>query len=383
MPPAVSQVSHSQDSIQNISRRISNGDAVHDTKWTQTFPASVGDEVNSHRFIVRAVFLAFSSILRYRKILPEDCFRTNYITESVKVKSLDYKNGLGGRVAAKIRGASEAIKAGYLDEFSLVIYLDEENDDDAAEVFTWKMFYDDGIPYAELSSGNVGGTSLQRLASLKFEGSQKVCHQFVLMIRSIVLMCAKILKPLPEKAMASFRIKYRDHTPGDYKADGFLDHPTYFNVPEGIQSATVGNLRPGFHGSILTCCSLFMEDGFAAESQLKKAIDSYAETNGFGVNDTSYQSFTATNEISGMDTPPLIEKPRTAEEDEPMETESMGSHPSKRSKKSSEPPAKTQQPKRATRARTQTAKIEKKAKISPKKNQRHYGRVSSVQVASP
>ncbi|CAD6196166.1 unnamed protein product [Caenorhabditis auriculariae] len=356
---------------------------ITNSKWTTVFPQNLSDEVSSQRFMVRAVFVAFSSVLRYRKILPEHCFRSMYITENVKVKSLDYKNSIGCTVASKLRSAGEAIKAGYLDELALVVYLDEKDEDDAAEVFTWKMHYDDGIPYAELSSGSDSDSSLVRLAAVKYEGSHKVRDQFVIMMRSIIYLCVKLLKPLPETASANFRIKFRDHTPKDYSVSEFHDSQTFYRLPPEIQSATIGNVRSGLHGTVLNCTSIYLEDTLDAELKLKKMTEEYADNMGLSQSEILYQSFTS-HDVSARESPPAVEVPRAAsrhEEPEAMEVDTEVVALEESSHSGSTKEKKTRgRPKAAPRTKAQ--KIEKK-KSPMKAPAKRFGRVHTLTGSSP
>uniref|UniRef100_A0A8R1DNJ4 HORMA domain-containing protein n=2 Tax=Caenorhabditis japonica TaxID=281687 RepID=A0A8R1DNJ4_CAEJA len=256
---------------------------VNDQKWLRIFPRCVASKDKSSKFMTRAVFVTFSMILYRRNILRKEYFATNYVAESLKLKTLDFNHQKAQKIAHILKSAGEAIALGYLDEIALVI-SNSDGKEEAIEVFSFKIHYfPDGGVVAQLNAEANGGclTPVQKLANLEYEGTASVRDQFILMHRSIAVICQKIMQPLPDRHFANFRVKYTKEAPIDYRIKGFSDSPIFYTHHKDVLSANLGPLRPGCHGGVLGCASIFIEDSSRAEYILNKHIEKAAEELGW------------------------------------------------------------------------------------------------------
>ncbi|EGT32046.1 hypothetical protein CAEBREN_24671 [Caenorhabditis brenneri] len=275
----------------NESANDSN-DSVDDQKWGKLFPKCVADPKNSAIFMTRAMYVAFSLILHRRGILSQEHFSKNYITEKVKCMALSFVHENARHIAEQIKNCGEAIRLGYLKEISLVI-ADNVDDVEAIEVYAFKFHYfKDGRVSAELTTkgDSETPTPVEKLTQLEYMGSGSVRDQLVMLARSIIYLCQKILDPLPPVYAANFRLHFTDDAPDDYKVAGFDSSSTFYTLPEDTQSATIGQLRPGYHGAVLDCASTLMNDAYQTELKLKRHIDKIADVLGYQANNTFYST---------------------------------------------------------------------------------------------
>ncbi|CAI5449129.1 unnamed protein product [Caenorhabditis angaria] len=355
---------------------LSQNDIITDAKWCQSFPQSLADETSSSKFMIRAMFVAFSCVIRYRKILGEECFKSNYIADKMKIRSLSFENNESLTISQHLRSAGDAIKEGALEELAMVV-TQKEGDVEALEVFSWKMHYDEyNNPSAVLSLDASNNSPISQLSKIGYAGSKSVRDQLVLLVRSLQVVCQKILAPLPENVSINFRMSYMDHVHSDYKADGFKETTTFYTLPEDCQIASLGQLRPGHHGCDLSCSSVYMNDSYEAELVLKKYAEKCADSLGYDVPNTLYQSFVSdanATRVSTEKTPEQpIESPKTPEEDLVEKVESV---------KLKDSPVKNV---RGRRKRGQVSdKIAEKPIPVEERRTTRYGRVRSVSVISP
>ncbi|CAI5438225.1 unnamed protein product [Caenorhabditis angaria] len=383
MAPAVMTTRYSRI-VANDSVTAQN-DIITDKKWCQSFPQSLADETSSSKFMTRAMFVAFSCVFRYRKILGDECFKSNYITKSMKIRSLNFENPQSLAISQHLRAAGEAVKDGVLEELAMVI-TKNKGDVEALEVFSWKMHYDEhNNPSANLVMNGSDNSPIYQLSTINYSGSKSVRDQLVMLVRSLQVICQRILAPLPENYSVNFRLSYMDHTRPDYKVQGFNETKTFYELPEDCQSATLGQLRPGHHGCDLSCSSVFMNDSYEAEMTLKKYTDKLADTLGYDVPNTLYQSFSSDANASNVTqekTPEPVaqaKKSKVATPDEELiekvESVQLENSPIKKAVNT-----------RGRRKRGQeeaAAATQQVEEQPPKIDKNKYGRVRSVSVVTP
>ncbi|KAF1757243.1 hypothetical protein GCK72_013698 [Caenorhabditis remanei] len=268
-------------------------DVVTDSKWVKMFPQCVADADKSSNFMTRALYVGFSAILSKRGVLGPEFFSKNHITEKLKCMSLCFKNPKALQISQLLKNAGDAIKKGYLKEISLVI-TENEGDVDAIEVYSFKFHYfKNGGVAAQLSTKvkTDEPSPFEKLTELDYQGTETVRNQLVMMTRSISHICEKVLEPLPNEFDANFRIDYTDEAPLNYRIEGFFDSSTFYTLPNDIQSATLGHLRPGYHASLLDVSSIFIPDTYAAELSLKRHAEKTAEKLGYTADGILYKSF--------------------------------------------------------------------------------------------
>nr|pir protein F41H10.10 [imported] - Caenorhabditis elegans [Caenorhabditis elegans] len=251
------------------------------------------DPDRSSNFMTRAIYVAFSAVLRNRNILGQEYFTKNYITEKLKCMTLCFRNPRSNQIAQLLRNAGDATKDGFLKEVSLVI-TNNEGDLEAIEVFSMKFIYfENGGVVARLSTDKNGQEDphFAKLAQLVYEGGDSVRDQMVTIVRSVQFLCTKVLEPLPEEFTANFRLEYTNDAPSNFRIDGFEDSSTFYTLPDDIQSATIGHLRPGCHAANMECWSMLMSDSYEAELTLKRHLDKVSDRHGFNPVNVLYKSF--------------------------------------------------------------------------------------------
>nr|4TZL_A Chain A, Protein HTP-2 [Caenorhabditis elegans]4TZL_B Chain B, Protein HTP-2 [Caenorhabditis elegans]4TZM_A Chain A, Protein HTP-2 [Caenorhabditis elegans]4TZM_B Chain B, Protein HTP-2 [Caenorhabditis elegans]4TZN_A Chain A, Protein HTP-2 [Caenorhabditis elegans]4TZN_B Chain B, Protein HTP-2 [Caenorhabditis elegans]4TZS_A Chain A, Protein HTP-2 [Caenorhabditis elegans]4TZS_B Chain B, Protein HTP-2 [Caenorhabditis elegans] len=237
-------------------------DAIDDKTWSKLFPSIVSDPDRSSNFMIRAIYVVFSAVLRQRNILEKEYFSKNYITENLSCMTLSFKNLRAHQIAQLLRAAGDATKDGFLKEISLVV-TEHDGDVEAIEVFSMKFIYfENGGVVARLSTDNNDQEDphFAELAQLRYEGAESVRDQMVTIVRSVQFLCTKVLEPLPAEFTANFRLKYTNDAPSNFRIDGFDDSSTFYTLPDGIQSVTIGHLRPGHHAAHMQCWSKSMSD---------------------------------------------------------------------------------------------------------------------------
>ncbi|KAF1752516.1 hypothetical protein GCK72_019071 [Caenorhabditis remanei] len=244
-----------------------SADSVINPKSLYFSTENPSDTVTSSRIMARAVFLAFSEILRRRAILPKDYFAKTNITKDVKCTGLRVKNPKSLTIARMLSSSGRAIKEKYLKELSLVI-SNEKDDKEAIEVHSMKFQYlKNGGVAAHYSTKNQKGrlTTRKRLPKIDQIGNtnnETIHDQFMGIINSIKKITKENLSPLPNDFDVNFRVQYTDNAPTDYKIDGFAHSDVFYSLPKNIQSAKIGNLRSDNHEVFLDCSSVFMKEKF-------------------------------------------------------------------------------------------------------------------------
>ncbi|EFO99940.1 hypothetical protein CRE_18795 [Caenorhabditis remanei] len=230
-----------------------SADSVINPKSLYFSTENPSDTVTSSRIMARAVFLAFSEILRRRAILPKDYFAKTNITSKFSSRMLS--------------SSGRAIKEKYLKELSLVI-SNEKDDKEAIEVHSMKFQYlKNGGVAAHYSTKNQKGrpTTRKRLPKIDQIGNtnnETIHDQLMGIINSIKKITKENLSPLPNDFAVNFRVQYTDNAPTDYKIDGFAHSDVFYSLPKNIQSAKIGNLRSDYHEVFLDCSSVFMKEKF-------------------------------------------------------------------------------------------------------------------------
>ncbi|CAO4373564.1 unnamed protein product [Caenorhabditis nigoni] len=278
-----------------------SNDAVTDLKWQKMFPSCVADVDQSSNFMTRAIFVVFSTILSRRKILPDDYFAKNHITEKLKCSSMNFKNPEALKISQLLRVAGNAVKMGYLKELALVI-TEHEGDVDAIEVYSIKFHYFENGGVAATLDTTVDNNDLspmEKLAALDYNGTPAVRDQLVMLVRSVIYLCEKVFtESLPKEFDANFRVDYTDLAPVNFRIDGFFDSSTFYTLPKEIQSATLGHLRPGHHAALFDCSSIYITDTYAAELSLKAHTDKVADKLGYSSDGLLYKSFSSDPNVS-------------------------------------------------------------------------------------
>ncbi|CAO4379207.1 unnamed protein product [Caenorhabditis nigoni] len=272
-------------------------DSVDDHRWSKIFPKCVADSNMSAAFMKRAIYVAFSVILHRRKILPDEFFSKNYITSKMSCFLLCFKNVKSHAISQWLKACGDAVQKKHLKELCLVV-TKKEGEVEAVETYSLKFhYYEDGRVAASLGTryNEEPSTPFEKLTELEYKGTSSVRDQLVLLVRSIIYITQKVLKPLPPDFAVNFRIEYAEGTPDDFKVDGFADSSKFYTLPEDIQSATLGHLRPGHHGAFMDCSSKYMEDAYKAESDLKRHLDGIASALGYDSNESIYQTMETLN----------------------------------------------------------------------------------------
>uniref|UniRef100_A0A1I7WI03 HORMA domain-containing protein n=1 Tax=Heterorhabditis bacteriophora TaxID=37862 RepID=A0A1I7WI03_HETBA len=100
---------------------------------------------NKNKRSIDGIYSTILDILRFM-----DFYNLYLKIGMVRTYVMNLNEAIGIRVASKFRGAGEAIHKGYLREFMIVVSCNENDEDDAIEVYTWRMRYgNDGVPSAE------------------------------------------------------------------------------------------------------------------------------------------------------------------------------------------------------------------------------------------
>ncbi|CAI4224511.1 unnamed protein product [Auanema sp. JU1783] len=228
--------------------------------WNATFPSSFDCKDESDLFMSRCLYVAFSHILESRRLIPPEVFKKRTIEDVVKTYVMNLKHPLGLRIANKFRGAGEAIKAGYMDTFVLVISENGQNPDDAIEVYTWKMHYnEDGTCSASLSSRDQ-----EALANIVYTGPESVRKQTRALLQRVRFVCRNLLSSLPDDVCPSFRITYTKNTPKGYQAEGFKPHPRMeiYNLDQRAKDVNISGVATAHTKMLLSIKSIYIDDEY-------------------------------------------------------------------------------------------------------------------------
>ncbi|CAI4224398.1 unnamed protein product [Auanema sp. JU1783] len=240
--------------------------------WNATFPSTFDRKEESDLFMSRCLYVAFSHILESRRLVPPEVFKKRTIEDVVKTYVMNLKHPLGLRIANKFRGAGEAIKAGYMDTFVLVISENRDNPDDAIEVYTWKMNYnEDGTCTASLSSRDQ-----EALANISYNGPESVRKQTRALLQRVRYVCRSLLGQLPEDVCPSFRITYTKNAPKGYQAEGFKPHPKkeIYSLDERAKDVNVCGVATAHGKMLLSIKSIYIDDEYTFCCRLNEVDDS-------------------------------------------------------------------------------------------------------------
>jgi len=171
-------------------------------------------------------------------------------------------------------GISEALEKQFLSSLILGIYLDENDDNDIVEAYTFNFSYgevegmDGKIPLLNLSEStqsvniydqaergqNEGGNSRTAVSTNKARSVVDVRRQVQLLIRALITM-SQTFQDLPRKRFLTMRLKYTDDVPLDYEPPGFVggepQERLLFATPsisDRPDQMSIGAIDTGFHG---------------------------------------------------------------------------------------------------------------------------------------
>ncbi|CAD6944843.1 unnamed protein product [Tilletia controversa] len=165
-------------------------------------------------------------------------------------------------------GIQDALDKHYLSSLILGIYLDEEDDNDIVEAYTFNFSYDEigetgrkmpllnltesmqSVNIFDQASGASGGTG----AAPKVRTVIDVRRQTRLLLRSLITM-SQSFQDLPRKRFLTVRLKYTDDVPLDYEPPGFvLGQPqerllfATSSIADRPDQMSIGSLDTGLHG---------------------------------------------------------------------------------------------------------------------------------------
>lgn len=205
---------------------------------------------------------------------------------------MDGTEVLGARLIQKFKGVTHALEHQYLRELILVVSASEDDENDAIEMYTWRLRYDsDGEPHAEFRQQD--GTVM---AALRFRGMQFLKKQVTELLLMIRTLCRGTLTPLPPGACATLRLTYTDRTPKGYQAPGFYRSPEDPVLRSDAQEIDITSLQTRYHGCAIVVQSVFIDDAYAVGMRMKENLrftslnDSLNETMDEGAGDEGSRS---------------------------------------------------------------------------------------------
>ncbi|KAK6010035.1 hypothetical protein OSTOST_24977 [Ostertagia ostertagi] len=189
------------------------------------------------------MYIAFCHIIASRGLLPSSNF---------KKRTLD-----------------DAVDQQYLRELMLVVSPTEHDENDAIEVYCWRMRYDaDGEPQAELRQN----TALEK-ASSRVDAQDKIAMQ-------------RTIRALHMTASATLGESLIRTAPGFYRS------PEDFLLRSDAQEIEIGAMQTNYHGASVVVQSVYIDDAYAAELRLREGMqgdvlndslnDSYGDEAGAG-----------------------------------------------------------------------------------------------------
>ncbi|KAL6743758.1 hypothetical protein Aduo_016764 [Ancylostoma duodenale] len=236
--------------------------------WAATFPDELNHFSESTVFIARCMYITFSHILASRRLMPTNVFKKRTIDGDLRAYVMNSAELLGGRFVQKFKGVNEALERRYLRELILVVSASEDDDEDAIEMYTWRLRYDaDGDPRAELRQAD--GTVM---AALRFRGMQYLKKQVTELLLMIRTLCRETLSPLPAGASSALRITYNDRAPKGYQAPGFHRSPQDPVLRPDAQEIEIVAMQTKHHGASVVVRSIFIDDAYAVGLRLKEAM---------------------------------------------------------------------------------------------------------------
>ncbi|KAK5971868.1 HORMA domain-containing protein [Trichostrongylus colubriformis] len=246
---------------QNPTRTVDN------RSWGATFPEEVNTWSDSQTFISRCMYISLCHIIANRKLLPQNNFKKRNIDGSTRAYVMNSSEILGARFIQKFKGVTEALSKKYLREIILVVSPTEDDENDAIEMYCWRVRYaDDGEPFAELKQAD--GTVM---AALRFRGMQYLKKQVADLLLTIRSLC-KTLGELPPGAFATMRITYTDRTPKGYQAPGFYRSPEDPILRSEAQEIEIGAMQTKYHGGAVYIQSVYIDDAYAVGLRLKEGM---------------------------------------------------------------------------------------------------------------
>lgn len=160
------------------------------------------------------------------------------------------------------KGATDAIRKGYLKSLSFAVFLDEKQPNDLHEVYTF--FFDYKNEGVQFSINDQESEAISLLDSRKM--LQQLMKRFIIITQS--------LEPLPEHKYMSMRMLFNESCPKDYQPPFFMDASSepsaLLKAPRDstIEKHSAGTLNTSFHNIQLKVLSrpvLIAEDDEVVE----------------------------------------------------------------------------------------------------------------------
>ncbi|GAA5978890.1 hypothetical protein JCM11641_003605 [Rhodosporidiobolus odoratus] len=192
---------------------------------------------------------------------------------SVRVKKL--KRGMSSEVDKLMdwldKGATEAIKKGYLHQLIFAIYLDPDDATNVVETYTFTFNYETDAQGNKRPELVVQNQLSDMVISSTSSGSSEdrprqvgdIKRQVQVMIKNLIT-STQLLDELPRRRYLTVRLFYTDETPPEYEPPCFKpvqdDMPGYTLATPGVDDppdfATLGSMFTGFHGVALHSVSI-------------------------------------------------------------------------------------------------------------------------------
>ncbi|KAE8222015.1 hypothetical protein CF319_g4721 [Tilletia indica] len=183
-------------------------------------------------------------------------------------------------------GIQDALDKNYLSSLILGIYLNEDDDNDIVEAYTFNFSYDeiegtgrkmpllnltesmqsvnifDQASTASGANGVAGETGKAALPAPQVRTVIDVRRQIRLLLRALITM-SQSFQDLPRKRFLTVRLKYTDDVPLDYEPPGFiLGQPqerllfSTASIADRPDQMSIGSIATGFHGMSLHLATL-------------------------------------------------------------------------------------------------------------------------------
>ncbi|KAK0526499.1 hypothetical protein OC835_005266 [Tilletia horrida] len=177
-------------------------------------------------------------------------------------------------------GIQDALEKQYLSSLILGIYLNEDDDNDIVEAYTFNFTYGEvegskgkipllnltesmqsvsiynqaGRPSAGEASTSAGAAVAGTLATPKVRTIIDVRKQVQVLIRALITM-SQTFQDLPRKRFLTIRLKYTDDVPLDYEPKGFIGGApqerllfSTASIADRPDQMSIGSIATGFHG---------------------------------------------------------------------------------------------------------------------------------------
>ncbi|CAB3401986.1 unnamed protein product [Caenorhabditis bovis] len=174
----------------------------------------------SLELLINCVYLSTCTILRYRKILPDECFVDFDVCGDLKGCRMNEDEKRGSAIARKFASAAYGISKRILIKFALVI---EEDTGSPIEAFLWRFVYKKKSRHVYTGLDVKGSKEKYTLKFESMENSVETFCEFFVKLTNVL----SSLDPLPSYALPSFRLAFTgtdDEMPhGYFETDKFVD----------------------------------------------------------------------------------------------------------------------------------------------------------------